>query len=275
VVAEQFETDTADYADIMLPVTTFLEETDLYLGYGHYHMQLARPAVAPAGECKTNVEIFRLLAQRLGFHEPCFRDSDDDLVRTALDSGHAFLNGITLERLDRERSVRLNVAPGAEPFLPFANGGFGTSSGKCELDVSALDYEPPVESRYGDQGLRTRFPLEFISPKNDDSMNSTFGNRPDTDSQTAVVYMNTVDAGPRHIQTGDLVRVRNDRGSLLLRAQVNGIVSPGVVSAPSSRWPKTAPDSNNANVLTSERLTDAGGAATFYSCLVEVEKCGD
>jgi anaerobic selenocysteine-containing dehydrogenase len=275
VVAEQLQTDTADYADIVLPVTTFLEETDLYLGYGHYHMQLARPAVPPAGECKPNVEIFRLLARHMGFDESCFSHSDDDLIRAALDSGHSFLDGITLERLEREHSVRLNVSAAGEPFLPFADGGFGTPNGKCNLNVSAIDYRPPVESRLGDSSMRERFPLEMISPKNDDSMNSTFGNRPHTDALTAVLYMHTADAAPRSVHSGDLVRVFNDRGSLLLRAQVNGVVPQGVVSSPSSRWPKCAPDRGNANMLTSERLTDSGGAATFYSCLVQVEKCGD
>ncbi len=116
VVLEQFQNDTADHADILLPSTTFLEHTDLYLAYGHYHLQLARPALPAPGETKSNVEVFRLLAERMGFDDPCFRDSEDDMIRTLLDSGHPFLQGITLERLDREHSVRLNVAPDAEPF---------------------------------------------------------------------------------------------------------------------------------------------------------------
>ena len=107
VVLEQFQTDTADYADIVLPVTTFLEHTDLYLAYGHYHLQLARPALAAPGETRSNVEIFRLLAGRMGFDDPCFADTDDDMIRTLLDSPHPFLKDITLERLDREHSVRL------------------------------------------------------------------------------------------------------------------------------------------------------------------------
>jgi anaerobic selenocysteine-containing dehydrogenase len=110
VVLDQFPTDTADYADIVLPVTTFLEHTDVYLAYGHYHLQLARPALPAPGECKSNVEIFRLLAARMGFDDPCFADTDDDMIRTLLASGHPFLDGITLERLDREHSIRLNVA---------------------------------------------------------------------------------------------------------------------------------------------------------------------
>src|SRR5580700_5509782 len=149
VVLEQFQNDTADHADILLPSTTFLEHTDLYFAYGHYHLQLARPALAAPGETKPNVEVFRLLAERLGFQEPCFRDSEDDMIRTLLDSAHPFLRGITLERLEREHSVRLSVAPDGEPYLPFAHGGFGTRSGKCEFGAEALDYQPPVESRLG------------------------------------------------------------------------------------------------------------------------------
>ena len=124
VALEQFATDTTDYADIVLPVTTFLENTDLYLAYGHYHIQMARPALEAPGECKSNVEIFRLLAARMGFDEACFRDTEDEMIRQALASGHAYLDGISLERLDQEGSVRLNVSPTGEPFQPFAQGGF-------------------------------------------------------------------------------------------------------------------------------------------------------
>jgi anaerobic selenocysteine-containing dehydrogenase len=273
VVLEQFQTDTADYADILLPSTTFLEHTDLYLAYGHYHLQLARPAVPAPGETRSNVEVFRELAQRMGFDDPCFNDSEDDMIRTLLSSGHPFLEGITLERLERERSVRLNISAEGTPYLPFAEGKFGTPSGKCELDVP--DYTPPVESRFGDESLRKKFPLEFVSSKNDDSMNSTFGNRDSVDKQTSVLHIATEDAERRGIRSGDLVRAFNERGSLLLTAEVDGVVGRGVVRAPSVRWAKRSQDGYSANVLTSERLTDIGGGPSFYSCLVEVEKCGD
>jgi len=275
VVLEQFQTDTADHADILLPSTTFLEHADLYLAYGHYYLQLARPVLAAPGETKSNVEVFRLLAERMGFDDACFRDSEDDMIRTLLDSGHPFLQGITLERLDRELSVRLNVAPGAEPFLPFAQGGFGTKSGRCEFGAEMLDYQPPVESRLGASELRARFPLELISSKSHDSMNSTFGNESSAQSGTSTLFLHTEDALPRGIGNGDLVRVFNDRGSCTLVAGVDGIVRQGVVLAPSVRWSKLAPDHRGINALTSERLTDLGGGPTFYSCLVDVEKCGD
>jgi anaerobic selenocysteine-containing dehydrogenase len=269
VVLEQFRTDTAAHADILLPVTTFLEHTDLYLAYGHYYLQLARPALPAPGEAKSNVGIFRLLAGRMGFTDSCFRDTEDDMIRTLLASDHPFVSGITLEQLDREHWVRLNVAKAGEPYQPFASGGFGTASGKCEFRPAEIAYEPPVESRLGAAELRAKYPLELVSSKNDDSMNSTFGYRPDTNRQTSVLWLHGDDARARDIQTGDSVRVFNDRGEALLRAEVDGNVRAGVVRAPSVRWGR------NANALTSDRLTDIGGGPVFYSCLVQVEKCGD
>ena len=275
VVLEQFQNDSADHADILLPCTTFLEHTDLYFAYGHYHLQLARPALQAPGETKSNVEVFRLLADRMGFDDPCFQDSEDDMIRALLDSDHPFLRGITLERLEREHSVRLNVAPDSEPYLPFAHGEFGTPSGKCEFGAESLDYRPPIESRLGSAELRARFPLELISAKSHDSMNSTFGNERSAEAQTTTLFLHTEDARARGIANGDRVRVFNQRGSCTLIAGVNGVVRPGVALAPSVRWNKLAHDHRNVNVLTSDRLTDIGGGPTFYSCLVEIEKCGD
>jgi anaerobic selenocysteine-containing dehydrogenase len=272
VVLEQFHNDTADYADILLPATTFLEHTDLYLAYGHYYLQLARPALPAPGEAKSNVEVFRLLAERMGFDDPCLRDTDDDMIRTLLDTDHPFLQGITLEQLDREHSVRLKIP---EPFQPFANGGFGMADGKLDFKAAELDYQPPIESRHGDTELRRKYPLELISPKNDDSMNSTFGHRDSVDLQTATLHLTAFDAAARRIQSGDQVRIFNDRGSCLLLALLDETVRPGVVCAPSVRWGKRAPGGRNVNAVTSERLTDAGGGPTFYSCLVQVERIGD
>jgi len=275
VVLEQFQTDTADYADILLPATTFLEHTDVYYSYGHHYLPLARPALPAPGEARSNVDAFRALALRMGFDDACFRDTEDDMIRTLLSSGHPFLDGITLERLDREHFVRLNVAQDNQPFLPFAQGGFGTPTGKCDFGAESLEYKPPVESRFGDESLRSKYPLELISSKNDDSMNSTFGYRPGVDEDTSILHLHPSDAESREIRTGDRVRVFNDRGSLLLKANVNGMVQAGVARAPSTRWLKRAPDRRNANALTSDRLTDMGGGPTFYNCLVQVERCGD
>ena len=143
------------------------------------------------------------------------------------------MNGIDLEQLDREHSVRLNVSEPGKPFLPFAEG-------PCNLDPALLEYTPPVESRQGSEDLRGLYPLEMIPGKNDDSMNSTFGNREAQDRETSVLYLNTADAAGRGIVSGDQVRVFNGRGSLTLRAEVDGVTGPGVVSTPSTRWSKRA-----------------------------------
>ncbi|HYP12336.1 MAG TPA: molybdopterin-dependent oxidoreductase, partial [Bryobacteraceae bacterium] len=256
VVLEQMQTDTADYADILLPSTTFLEHTDLYLAYGHYYVQLARPALPAPGETRSNLEVFRALAKRLGFADSCFDDTEDDMIQATLSSGHPFLEGITLERLDRERSIRLNLP---EPFRPFAEGEFATPSGRCDLDHECLDFTAPVESRRGDPELLAKYPLEMVSSKNDDSMNSTFGNRLDADRDTAKVFLHTLDAERRGISTGDAVRVFNARGTCVLEAEVDGVVPEGVVRVPSTRWAKKSPLGASVNVLTSQRLTDYGG----------------
>src|SRR4029077_19384636 len=210
---------------------------------------------------------FRALALRMGFDDACFRDTEDDMIRTLLKSDHPFLEGITLERLDREKFVRLNVAKGDEPYLPFAKGNFGTPSGKCEFGAESLEYTPPVESRFGDEALRRKYPLELISSKNDDSMNSTFGNRAGVDEETSILHLHPADADPREIRTGDRVRVFNDRGSLLLKANVNGMVQAGVARAPSTRWLKRASDGRNVNVLTSDRLRRVGGGPAVFQIL--------
>ena len=270
VVLEQFQTDTADYADFVLPVTTFLEHTDLYLAYGHYYVQLARPALAAPGETRSNVEIFRMLAKRLGFEEPCFDDSEDEMIRTLLDTRSPYLEGITLERLDRDFFARLNVSRTGEPFLPFAQGGFRTASGKFEFGAEMLAYTPPLESRFGDAELRKTYPLELISAKNDDSMNSTFGHRGELDADTNRIAIHPSDAAARGIVEGMRVRAWNDRGACVFTAALSSEVSPGVLRARSMRWNKRSMAGLGINQLTSDRLADIGGGPTFYSCLVEI-----
>jgi anaerobic selenocysteine-containing dehydrogenase len=266
VALEQLQTDTVDFADIVLPVTTFLEHTDLYRAYGHYYLQMARPALDAPGETKTNVEIFRLLAKRMGFRDSCFDDSEDDMIRSLLDSPSEFLTGVTLERLDAERSIELKVAE----VTPFATGGFRTNSGKFEFGADSLAYSAPVESRHGDPALLKRFPLELISGKNDDSMNSTFGYRADTDRQTSQLSIHPDDAAQRGIASGSAVKVFNDRGACYFTALINDDIPSGVLRARSLGWRRNAREQLGINHLTSERLTDMGGGPTFYSCLVEV-----
>jgi len=268
VVLEQMRTDTADYADIVLPVTTFLEHTDLYKAYGHYYLQLARPALPSAGETKSNVEIFRLLAKRMGFPEPCFDDSDDDMIRTLLDTPSEYLRGITLERLDSEKSIHLQT--NGTPFRPFTKGGFTTPSGKFEFGACSLSYSAPVESRLGDAALLKQFPLELISSKNEDGMNSTFGYRSSVAAQTSRLSINSADARPRGIATGDRVKVFNQRGACYFTAHISDDVQTGVLRAPSVGWQTRSGERLGINHLTSERLTDIGGGPTFFSCLVEV-----
>ena len=269
VVLEQLQTDTADFADIVLPATTFLEHTDLYTAYGHYYLQLARPAIPPPGEARSNQQVFRELAARMGFAEPCFTQTDDDMIRETLSSGHPHLAGITLEALEQNHFVRLSIPA---PFLPFAEGNFATPSGKCEFHAETLSYTPPIESRHGDPGLLARFPLELISPKNDDNMNSTMGSRPENDAGTGTLTLHPDDASKRGIGPGDKVRIFNTRGEMSLLATVADSVAAGVVCARAVRWPKLAVDGNSVNMLTPQRLTDKGGGPAFYSCLVQVEK---
>lgn len=260
VVIDHFLNDTARLADIVLPATTFLEHSDLYFAYGHYYMQLARPAVPAPGECKPNTGIFRLLAQRMGFDDECFRDSDDDLIRQALDTDSPYLEGITLERLERERFVRLNV-----PELPMADA-------LPNLDGEPLEYVPPVESRLG-AAHDGRYRLELVSSKGLAGLNSSFGMLRRVQEDSAVLEMHAQDAAARGIRDGMAVEVFNDRGSVRYTARVGGKVRPGVVWAASGRWPCVAGGAN-VNLLIADRLTDIGGGPAFYNCLVEVRPCG-
>lgn len=261
VVIDHFVNDTARFADIVLPATTFLEHTDLYFAYGHYYLQLARPAVPAPGECKPNTEIFRLLARRMGFPDSCFDDTDDDLIRQALDTDSPYLAGITLEQLERERFVRLKI-----PELPMAGV-------KPNLDGTPLEYEPPVESRLSKE-FDPRFPLELVSSKAHDGLNSSFGMLARVQAESGVLDIHPEDAAARGIADGMAVEVFNARGAVRLRARVGPFVRPGVVRAPSGRWP-SATGGANVNSLISDRLTDIGGGPTFYNCLVEVRPCTD
>ncbi len=273
VVLEQFQTDTADYADLLLPATTFLEHTDLYRAYGHYYVQLALPALDAPGETKSNVDVFRLLAQRMKFSDPCFKDTEDDMMRQALLSPSPFLQGITLEALKQHRFIRLQTGDPQAPFLPFAKGEFRTRNQKFQFGAEDLAFAPPLESRHGDRALLSRYPLEFISAKNDNSMNSTFGNRPEVAKQNALCELHPRDAETRGILDGDSVRVFNDRGECYFEAKLSDSVQPGVLRSRSVRWNKLAPKGLGVNSVTPDRLTDIGGGPSFYSCLVQVERC--
>jgi len=286
VVHEQFFTDTTDYADIVLPATTFFEHKDLQGAYGHYFLQMSEQAIEPLGECRSNVEVFRALANSMGFAEECFRESVDQMIDTALLSNNPWLAGIDRRRLETEGHIRLNFeqqgrgsSSRAAIFLPFAKGNFPTPSGKAELYSGSLEaqgrdpvvpFMPPVESRHGEHGQA--FPLELLARKADNFLNSTFSNLPSVRAMEEPdrVEMNPADALRRGIADGDTVRVFNQRGELFLNARVTTSVQPGVVSA-LLFWAKLSAGGKNINVLTSEKLTDLGNSATFYSVLVEVE----
>ncbi|MGA7376361.1 MAG: molybdopterin-dependent oxidoreductase [Candidatus Sulfotelmatobacter sp.] len=290
VVHEQFFTDTTDYADIVLPATTFFEHRDLQAAYGHYYLQMSDQAIAPLGECRSNVDLFRSLAVRMGFTEECFSESTDEMIDGALASSNPWLQGITRERLQREGHIRLNFATTesapnppraneASPFLPFAQGNFRTASGKAELYSEAMkalglnpvaEFIPPAESRNG-TGI-AKYPLELLARKADNFLNSTFSNLPSIQQMedTDLLEINSADARARDIVDGSTVRVYNHRGEIFLKARVDGAVQPGVVSA-RLNWAKLSPGFRNINVLTSEKLSDLGNSATFYSVLVEVE----
>jgi anaerobic selenocysteine-containing dehydrogenase len=287
VVHEQFFTDTTDYADIVLPATTFFEHKDLQKAYGHYYVQVSNQSIEPLGECRPNVELFRALAERMGFTDACFRETVDEMIDLALDSDDPWFEGITRERLEVGQ-VRMNFggqedaggsARTTQPFLPFAQGNFRTPSGKAELYSEAVkalgldpvaDFIPPTESRHGKQP--GALPLELLARKSDNFLNSTFSNVASVREmeEPGLLEISTPDARARGIADGDRVRVFNHRGDILLKARVDGKVQPGVVSA-SLNWAKMTPGFQSINSLTSEKLADMGNSATFYSVLVEVE----
>jgi anaerobic selenocysteine-containing dehydrogenase len=272
VVHEQFFTDTTDYADVVLPATTFLEVKDLMGAYGHLFVQMSEQAIAPLGEARSNVWLFGELGKRMFPGEGAFEDGEEELIEAALTSEHAYFAGVTKERLEREGHVALALPVDERgETLPFSTAEwFGTASGRGELKPVPV-WVAPAESR----GKSEAFPLEFLPRKADNYMNSTFANLPvhqHMERKTAgVLEMHASDAALRGVVTGDRVRVWNGRGRITLTARVGEAVGAGVVSARLD-WQKLSEDGANVTALTSERLTDIGGGATFYSTLVEVVK---
>ena len=286
VVLEQFPTDTVDYADVVLPATTQLEHWDIHGSYGHLYVQVNEPAIAPLGEAKPNTEIFRLLARRMGFEPELFDATDPELISEALTppaSTRRFpprdgFVGINFDRLRREGPIRVKVP---ENFAPFAEGGFNTASGKCELYSAALaargldplpTYTPPHEDPQTRLDLANRFPLQMVSPPVPSFLNSTFVNVPELRRMAGepTLEIHPTDAAKRGIQDGHTVRVHNERGSFQAKAVVGETVKPGVVVSQGIWWNKYTPDGVNCNTTTSSRLTDLGAGATFFDNLVEV-----
>jgi len=266
VVLEQFQTDTADYADILLPATMQMEHLDLHKSYGHTCLAVNLPAVEPPGEALPNAEIFRRLAARLGFEEPCFRESDEDLARQAMLWERT---GTDWEHLKATGWAALPL-----PEAPFAQGGFPTSTGRCRFEAPELPEPLPAWHPVEDD---PRFPLALLSIPHRDFLNTTFANLEGCQPAAGVptLELNPADADARCIREGDPVRVFNAQGELRLRAVLTERVRPGVTVAPSLWWKKLSPDGKNANELTSQALTDLGEGPTFYDCRVEVESMAD
>jgi anaerobic selenocysteine-containing dehydrogenase len=283
VVHEQFQTDTADYADILLPATTQLEHFDVVKPYGHLSLMCNVPAIAPVAEALPNSEVFRRLAAAMGFDEPCFADSDEEMAAQAVRSAHPRMRGITLEALKERGWARLDVP---DDWAPFAEGNFPTPSGRCELYSERLAaegfdplpcYIPPRESAEAAPELAARFPLALVSPPAHSFLNSTFANgrRNLAAEREPSLLIHPADAAARGVADGEVVLAFNDRGRVRLRALVSEDVREGVVVAPSVWWNKLSPDGVNVNQTTSQALADFGGGATFYDNLVEVELVGD
>jgi len=261
VVLEHFMTDTADHADIVLPATTQLEHLDVHLSYGHTYAMWNQPAIAPIGEAKPNSQIFRELAQRLGYSEPCFQDSDEDLARAAFP-------GLDFDALRRDGWVKLPL-----PEAPFAEGHFLTPDGKVHVDAPGYgvpDYVAPFEGARSP--LATKYPLAMISPPARNFLNSSFvnvGSLREAEREP-LVEMHPQDAASRGIADGALVEVFNERGSYHCRARIGERARPGVINGLGVWWRKFGVRGTNVNELTSQRLTDIGRAPTFYDCRVEV-----
>ncbi|TMH10171.1 MAG: molybdopterin oxidoreductase family protein [Betaproteobacteria bacterium] len=264
VVLEHFMTDTADHADYVLPATTQLEHLDVHLSYGHTYAMINEPAIAPLGETKPNTQIFRELAARMGFDEPCFRDSDEDMARVA------FARDVSFDELRANGWVKLPLAD-----APLADGRFPTPSGKCIIDSPVFgvpDHLPNYESASSTPELAERYPLAMISPPARNFLNSSFVNVKslrDIEGEP-LVEIHASDAAPRGIVDGQMVRVFNDRGEYRCKAQLSARARPGVVNGLGVWWRKLGPAGTNVNEVTHQRLTDIGRAPSFYDCLVDV-----
>ena len=261
VVLEHFQTDTADYADYILPATTQLEHWDVHLSYGHTDVLLNKPAIAPVGEAKPNTQIFRELAVRMGFTEPCFADDDETLCRTA------FGDAVSFDDLLRDGFATLKIAD-----APFANGGFPTGSGKCEFDSPAVGL-PDHLPNYELPSIDARYPLAMISPPARNFLNSTFVNVKSLRDMEGepILEINAQDAAQRGIADGSVVKVFNERGAYHCKARISPRARFGVVNGLGIWWRKLGLRGTNVNEVTSQHLTDMGRGPVFYDCAVQVE----
>ena len=266
VVLEHFQTDTADYADYILPATTQLEHWDIHASYGHTDVLLNRPAIAPVGQAKSNAQIFRELAVHMGFTDPCFQDSDEAMCRAAFDG-----------RVNFDELLEHGFASLRLPEAPFAQGGFPTPSGKCEflserLSAQGQDGLPNHVPNYEKPGDMRVYPLAMISPPARNFLNSSFVNVKtlrDMEGEP-LLEIHADDAAARGLQDGQIVRVFNARGSYQCKARISPRARAGVVHGMGIWWRKLGLNGTNVNELTSQQLTDMGRGPTFYDCLVQV-----
>jgi anaerobic selenocysteine-containing dehydrogenase len=264
VVLEHFMTDTADHADYVLPATTQLEHLDVHTSYGHTWVMLNEPAIAPVGGALPNTQIFRELAARMGFDEPCFADDDETLARSA------FNEQVDFDALRAHGWFKLPIAD-----APFAEGGFPTADGRCIVDSAqhgVPDHVANYEAVQSAPALARRYPLAMISPPARNFLNSSFVNVTslrDIEGEP-LLEIHAADAHGRGIVDGAMVQVFNDRGSYLCRARVGRRARPGVVNGLGVWWRKLGAGGSNVNEVTHQQLTDIGRAPSFYDCLVEV-----
>lgn len=270
VVHEHFMTDTALFADIILPGASFLEMTDIYKAYGHNYLRLARPVIAPVGQSRSNLAIFQDLARRMGYQESVFSLGEEDLIRGFMKDKHPSLQGFDHEAFWQEKAVRLNI-----PSNPYANG-FNTPSGKVELFSKTWQdqgLDPlPCGQVWRDPEGGDRYKLELMTPPHHLMLNSAFNEIPAIRKQVGQprVLIHPQDAHQRNIGQGDLVRVFNDRGECHLYAEVSPDTQPGLLVAEGLHWPRFTPGGKGANQLTSQRLTDQGQTCAFHCNRVEV-----
>jgi anaerobic selenocysteine-containing dehydrogenase len=262
-VLEHFQTDTADYADVLLPATTFLEHADLYTAYGHYHLQWADPVVAPEGEARPNTWVFAQLAQRLGLQEPSLQWGAEEVARELLASGHPYLAGVTFERLREARSLRLRLP---EPFRPYAEG--------ADHPDGKIAFDPPPEVITFLEQPSAAFPLRLISPPGSHLLNTSLGNLAplrEAAGGEPRMLLHPHDAARMSVQSGERYRVVSAQGAIVRRIDVSDAAREGVLVALGQWWPKLSPDGRSLNDLTSERLTDLGAGSTFGNAVVRIE----
>ncbi|NPA91304.1 MAG: molybdopterin oxidoreductase family protein [Chloroflexi bacterium] len=279
VVLEHFVTDTARYADLILPATTQVEHWDLHTSYGHYYLALNRPAIPPRGESLPNTEIFRRMAQALGIHHPALQEPDEVLIQQALDVEHPWMPDRAFDRLMERGFLRLNLP---QPFLPFAQGGFFTPSGKCEFysaQAQADGFDPLPDFTPPHEVLRAEADqaLAFLSPSAHYFLNSNYANSPRMQRREGGeprLFLHPEEARARGIVDDQWVIVYNKRGSLRVRVHVTEEIRPGVCALPSIWWNVHMPDGHGVNALTTQEETDMGGGAAYYDAAVWVKPEG-